>query len=118
MITIHDILSDPALFALDHPLIEQAIEAERIKRRKLRAEQCCETASETVTVIHKQAATCQSWSNLITPKQLVAVRSVASAKGINWETVSNGMFGIEPERLTKRHASLLIAELKRRERVR
>lgn len=116
MITIADILSDPDIFVLEHPLIEAAIAEQGRKRREVAAGRCCEVASEPIPAPYKGAAECARWSDLVTPKQLVAMRRIASTKGINWETVSVEMFGKKPEALTKRQASGLIEELKKRKR--
>jgi hypothetical protein len=51
-------------------------------------------------------------SDLITPKQLVAIRAIASASGIDAEKRSLELFNARPEELTKRAASTLIDDLK------
>lgn len=51
-------------------------------------------------------------SDLVTPKQLVAIRAVANANGCDAEKLSLEMFSARPEELTKRCASELIDAIK------
>jgi hypothetical protein len=51
-------------------------------------------------------------SDLVTPKQLVAIRAIANAAGIDAEKRSLELYNCRPEELTKRAASTLIDELK------
>lgn len=51
-------------------------------------------------------------SDLVTPKQLVAIRAIASATGADAEQRTLELFNCRPEELTKRAASQLIDELK------
>lgn len=51
-------------------------------------------------------------SDLVTPKQLVAIRAIASATGVDAEQRSLELFNSRPEELTKRAASQLIDDLK------
>jgi hypothetical protein len=51
-------------------------------------------------------------TDLVTPKQLVAIRAIANASGIDAEKRSLELYNCRPEELTKRAASTLIDELK------
>jgi hypothetical protein len=51
-------------------------------------------------------------TDLVTPKQLVAIRAIANAGGIDAEKRSLELFNCRPEELTKKAASTLIDELK------
>lgn len=53
----------------------------------------------------------QSMSELITPKQLVAVRSIGSSKGINVEAEAQRIYHCAPEELSVKAASLFITYL-------
>lgn len=51
-------------------------------------------------------------TDLVTPKQLGAIRAIANAAGINAEARALELFNCRPEELTKKAASTLIDELK------
>ena len=51
-------------------------------------------------------------TDLVTPKQLVAIRAIANASGVDAEKRSLELYNCRPEELTKRAASTLIDELK------
>lgn len=51
-------------------------------------------------------------TDLITPKQLVAIRAIANASGVDAEQRALELFNCRPEELTKRAASTLIDDLK------
>lgn len=51
-------------------------------------------------------------SDLVTPKQLVAIRAIAAASGVDAEKRSLELYNCRPEELTKKAASALIDELK------
>jgi hypothetical protein len=54
----------------------------------------------------------RSLTDLVTPKQLVAIRAIANAGGIDAEKRSLELFNCRPEELTKKAASTLIDDLK------
>jgi hypothetical protein len=54
----------------------------------------------------------RSLSELLTPKQVVAIRAIANAAGRDAEKVCEAMFGCRPEALTKTAASALLDALK------
>lgn len=56
-------------------------------------------------------AIASSMSELLTPKQLVAIYRIAGSKGLNANQTSMAMFQSAPEGLTKRAASKLIDRL-------
>jgi hypothetical protein len=53
----------------------------------------------------------QTMAELVTPKQLVAIRSAANFRAINAEAESRRMFGCAPESLNRKSASRLITYL-------
>jgi hypothetical protein len=53
----------------------------------------------------------RTMAELVTPKQLVAIRSAANVRAINAESECRRMFGCAPEGLNKRAASSLITYL-------
>lgn len=54
----------------------------------------------------------KTMGDLITPKQLVAIRAIASAQGLNAETKCLEVLKCRPEELSKRAASWFIDYLK------
>jgi hypothetical protein len=61
---------------------------------------------------HAADPVARTLSDLVTPKQLVAIRAIASATGVDAEQRTLELFNCRPEELTKRAASQLIDELK------
>lgn len=61
---------------------------------------------------HSDDPVARSLTDLITPKQLVAIRAIATASGLDAEKRAIDRFGCRPEELTKKAASQLIDELK------
>ncbi len=54
----------------------------------------------------------QTFKDLVSPHQLVAIRSVSHSARVNAELAAMTLFSSEPERLTVKAASLLITALK------
>ena len=58
----------------------------------------------------------KTMAELVTPQQLVAIRSAASFRAISAERESAGMFGCAPESLNRSSASRLITWLNQQPR--
>jgi hypothetical protein len=59
----------------------------------------------------------QTMAELVTPRQLAAIRSAANFRGINAEAESRRMFDCVPEGLNRRAASSLITHLNNQPRM-
>jgi hypothetical protein len=57
-------------------------------------------------------STPMTMADLVTPKQLVAIRSIANSQGVNAEAECFEHFKVRPEELSKGAASWLIDELR------
>ncbi|MGA9768173.1 MAG: hypothetical protein WBV94_03980 [Blastocatellia bacterium] len=54
----------------------------------------------------------KTFGDLVTPKQLVAIRSIANSQGVNAETECLEVLKCKPEELSRRAASAFIDHLK------
>jgi hypothetical protein len=66
----------------------------------------------TAAGISPEQAVARTIADLVTPKQLVAIRAIANAVGIDAEKRSLELYNCKPEELTKKAASALIDDLK------
>jgi len=64
------------------------------------------------SVITPEQAVARTIADLVTPKQLVAIRAIANATGTDAERRSMELYNCKPEELTKKAASALIDDLK------
>jgi hypothetical protein len=62
--------------------------------------------------IKPDQAVARTIADLVTPKQLVAIRAIANANGVDAERRSLELYACRPEELSKRAASQFIDELK------
>jgi hypothetical protein len=69
-------------------------------------------ADSTSAGITPEQAVARTIADLVTPKQLVAIRAIANATGNDAEKRSLELYNCKPEELTKKAASALIDDLK------
>jgi hypothetical protein len=67
---------------------------------------------EPAAAIRPEQAVARTIADLVTPKQLVAIRAIANANGLDAEKRSIELYNCKPEELSRRAASALIDELK------
>lgn len=69
-------------------------------------------ASGSAGRVRPDQAAARTIADLVTPKQLVAIRAIANASGVDAEKRSLELFNCRPEELSKRAASQFIDDLK------
>ncbi len=76
----------------------------------------CEDARDCCLEMTRSGQTAKTMADVVTPKQLVAMLSIAHAQRVNAETECLLLLGVRPESLNRRAASAFIDYLKRIDR--
>jgi hypothetical protein len=92
----------------EHDALKRAAVKFGVARELYRKDES-ESASSTIT---PEQAVARTIADLVTPKQLVAIRAIANATGVDAERRSLELYNCKPEELTKKAASALIDDLK------
>jgi hypothetical protein len=97
----------------EHDALKRAAVKFGIARELYRKDDYPEShATAASAPLRPEQAIARTIAELVTPKQLVAIRAIANASGIDAEKRSLELYNCRPEELSKRAASALIEELK------
>jgi hypothetical protein len=93
----------------EHDALKRAAVKFGVARELYRKDDSSEPFTATIT---PEQAVARTIADLVTPKQLVAIRAIANAMGTDAEKRSLELYNCKPEELTKKAASALIDDLK------
>jgi hypothetical protein len=96
----------------EHDALKRAAVKFGIARELYRKDDFPESQHQAAAPLRPENAVARTIAELVTPKQLVAIRAIANAAGVDAEKRSLELYNCRPEELSKRAASALIDELK------